>query len=149
MHSCLRIWAWTGCWEHQKKEAMESNFSFLSFPFIRNINRKMALEDPSVLSQVMPSVAEHQPPPNIHREKSLDRSFFRLKRIRETCHHPRKLERRTKKDLNNEEKGWHTMRWLDHHRLNGCQFEKTPGDSGGQGCLACCNPWGRKELDTS
>ena len=41
------------------------------------------------------------------------------------------------------------MRWLDHHRLNGCQFEKTPGDSGGQGCLACCNPWGRKELDPS
>ena len=25
----------------------------------------------------------------------------------------------------------------------------TPGDSEGQGGLACCSPWGRKELDLS
>ena len=34
-----------------------------------------------------------------------------------------------------------------HHRLNGHEFEQTPGDSGGQGHLACCSPWSRKELD--
>ena len=34
-----------------------------------------------------------------------------------------------------------------HHRLNGHQLEQTPGDSEGQGSLACCSPWGRKELD--
>ena len=34
-----------------------------------------------------------------------------------------------------------------HHRLNGHELEQTPGDSGGQGRLVCCRPWGRKELD--
>ena len=34
-----------------------------------------------------------------------------------------------------------------HHRLNGHEFEETLGDSEGQGNLACCNSWGRKELD--
>ena len=36
-----------------------------------------------------------------------------------------------------------------HHRLNGHEFEQTPGDGEGQGSLACCSPWGRKELDTT
>ena len=34
-----------------------------------------------------------------------------------------------------------------HHQLNGHEFVQTLGDSEGQGSLACCNPWGRKELD--
>ena len=33
-----------------------------------------------------------------------------------------------------------------HHRLNGHEFEQTPGDGDGQGTLVCCSPWGRKEL---
>ena len=33
-----------------------------------------------------------------------------------------------------------------HHRLNGHEFEQTPGDSEGQRSLACCI-WGHKELD--
>ena len=32
-----------------------------------------------------------------------------------------------------------------HHQLNAHEFEQTPGDTGGQGSLACCSPWGRKE----
>ena len=28
-----------------------------------------------------------------------------------------------------------------HHRLNGCQFEQTPGNCEGQGGLVCYNPW--------
>ena len=36
-----------------------------------------------------------------------------------------------------------------HHRLNGPEFEQTPGDTEGQGSLACCSPWGRKELGTT
>ena len=40
------------------------------------------------------------------------------------------------------------MRWLDGHQLNGHEFEQTPGDSEGQGSLACCSPWVHKELDT-
>ena len=34
-----------------------------------------------------------------------------------------------------------------HHRLNGHEFEQTPGDSAGQGSLECCSPLGNKELD--
>ena len=36
-----------------------------------------------------------------------------------------------------------------HHQLNGYQFEQTAGDGEGQGSLACCSPWGRKELNTT
>ena len=31
-----------------------------------------------------------------------------------------------------------------HHRLSGQEFEQTPGDSEGQGSLACGNPWGHR-----
>ena len=37
------------------------------------------------------------------------------------------------------------VRW--HHRLNGHEFEQGPGVGDGQGSLACCSPWGSKELD--
>ena len=36
-----------------------------------------------------------------------------------------------------------------HRRLNGHEFEQAPGDGEGQGGLACCSPWGRKESDTT
>ena len=36
-----------------------------------------------------------------------------------------------------------------YHRLDGREFEWTPGAGDGQGGLACCNSWGRKELDTT
>ena len=32
-----------------------------------------------------------------------------------------------------------TVGW--HHRLNVHEFEQTPGGSGGQRSLTCCNPW--------
>ena len=31
------------------------------------------------------------------------------------------------------------------HRLNGHEFEQTPGDSEGQGSPECCSPWGHRE----
>ena len=34
-----------------------------------------------------------------------------------------------------------------HHRLNGREFEQVPEVVDGQGSLACCSPWGRRELD--
>ena len=34
-----------------------------------------------------------------------------------------------------------------HHRLNGYEFEPTPGAGDRQGGLVCCSPWGRKESD--
>ena len=37
----------------------------------------------------------------------------------------------------------------EHHRLNGHEFEQTPGASKGQGSLVCYGPWGHKESDMS
>ena len=58
----------------------------------------------------------------------------------------------TGKDPNTgqEEKGAtedETVGW--HHQLNGHEFEQTPRDSEGQGNLACCSPWSRKESNTT
>ena len=36
-----------------------------------------------------------------------------------------------------------------HHRLDGHEFEWTPGVGDGQGGLACCDSWVHKELDTT
>ena len=36
-----------------------------------------------------------------------------------------------------------------HHQLSGHEFEKALGVSDEQGNLACCGPWGCKELDTT
>ena len=33
--------------------------------------------------------------------------------------------------------------------LDGLEFEQAPGVGDGQGNLACCSPWGRKESDTT
>ena len=52
------------------------------------------------------------------------------------------------KDWRQEEKGTtedEMVGW--HHWLDGCGFEQAPGDGEGQGSLACCSPWSRKELD--
>ena len=36
-----------------------------------------------------------------------------------------------------------------HHWLDGCESQWTPGVGDGQGGLACCDSWGRKESDTT
>ena len=36
-----------------------------------------------------------------------------------------------------------------HHQLDGHEFESILGVGNGQGSLACCGPWDRKELDTT
>ena len=46
-------------------------------------------------------------------------------------------------------KGWQRIRWLDGITDSMDEFEQIPGDSEGQGSLACCSPWGLKESDTS
>ena len=46
-------------------------------------------------------------------------------------------------------RGWQRMRWLDGiTRLDGRESEWTPGVGDGEGGLACCDSWGRKESDT-
>ena len=56
----------------------------------------------------------------------------------------------TGKDRRQEEKGMTEDEMVEwHHRLNGHEFEQTLGVGDGQGSLACCSPWGRKESDTT
>ena len=45
-----------------------------------------------------------------------------------------------KRALENELAGW-------HHQSNGHELGWTSGDGEGQGSLACCSPWGHKELE--
>ena len=54
------------------------------------------------------------------------------------------------KEWRQEEKGMtedEMVGW--HHWLNKHEFEQAPGDSEGQGSLACCGPRGGKESDTT
>ena len=54
------------------------------------------------------------------------------------------------KDWRQEEKGMtedEMVGW--HHQLDGHEFGQALGVGDGQGSLACCSPWGRKELDTT
>ena len=54
------------------------------------------------------------------------------------------------KDWGQDEKGTtedEMVRW--YHRLNGHEFEHVPGAGDRQEGLACCSPWGCKELDTT
>jgi len=47
-----------------------------------------------------------------------------------------------RKRTEDEMAGW-------HHRLDGREFDWIPGVGDGQGVMACCNPRGRKESDTT
>ena len=54
------------------------------------------------------------------------------------------------KDWKQEEKGiteGEMVGW--HHQVNGHEFEQAPRVGDGQGSLACCSPWGRKESGTT
>ena len=52
------------------------------------------------------------------------------------------------KDWGQEEEGMTEDEMIEwHHRLNGHEFEQALGDGEGQRGLACCSPWGHKELD--
>ena len=53
---------------------------------------------------------------------------------------PGKDWRQEKGMIEDEMVGW-------HHWHNGHEFEQAPGVGDGQGSLACCSPWGRKELE--
>ena len=82
--------------------------------------------------------------PEISPEYSLEGLMLKLK-LQYFGH----LMRRTGKDWR-QEKGTtedEMVGW--HHQLNGHDFEQALGVGDGQGSLACCSPWGHKELDTA
>ena len=53
-----------------------------------------------------------------------------------------KIEGRRKRGQQTEDEmvGW-------HHQLDEHEFDQVPEVGDGQGSLACCSPWGRKESD--
>ena len=54
------------------------------------------------------------------------------------------------KDWRQKEKGTtedEMVGW--HYKLDGHEFEQTPGESEGQGRVVCCSSWGHQELDTT
>ena len=54
------------------------------------------------------------------------------------------------KDWRQEEKGMTDNKMVGwHYQLDGHKFEQALGVGDGQGSLACCSPWGHKELDTT
>ena len=53
-----------------------------------------------------------------------------------------KIEGRGSRGQQDEMLGW-------RHQLNRHEFEQAPGVGDGQGSLACCSPWGHKDLDTT
>ena len=54
----------------------------------------------------------------------------------------RRGQQEEKGNTEDEMVGW-------HHRLDGHEFEQDVGVDDGQGGLACCSPWGRKESHTT
>ena len=60
----------------------------------------------------------------------------------EKTHAGRDWRQEEKGTTEDEMAGW-------HHWLDGCESEWTPEVGDGQGGLACCDSWGRKESDTT
>ena len=82
-----------------------------------------------------------------HNLRRLGQNFPLHVVIQDLGHRPRlpdagKDWRQEKGMTEDEMAGW-------HHWLNGHEFEQAPGDGDGQGSLARCSPWGRKESDTT
>ena len=50
--------------------------------------------------------------------------------------------------IEGKRRGWQSIRWLESITDSMDEFKKILGDGEGQGSLACCSPWGNKELDT-
>ena len=86
----------------------------------------------------------------IHPEYSLEGLMLKLQYFGYLIQRTDSLEKHLDagKEWRQEEKGTtedEMVGW--HHRLNGHEFAQAPGVGDGQGSLACCSPWGRKESD--
>ena len=105
----------------------------------------LALESPLDCKEIKPVS-----PKRISSEYSLEGLMLKLKLqyfghltlIRKDADAGKDWRQEQKGTTEDEMVGW-------HHRLNGHGFEQAPGAGVGQGSLACCSPWGCKELDTT
>ena len=85
----------------------------------------------------------------INPEYSLEGLMLKLK-LQYFGHQMRRLDSLEKtlmlgKTEGKRRKRWQRVRCLD---INGHEFAQTLGDSGRQGSLACCSPWGRESGTT-
>ena len=86
----------------------------------------------------------------INPEYSLEGLMLKLQHFGHWCKEPTHWKRPWAGKDWGQEKGMTEDKMVGwHHRLNGHEFEKTPGDSEGQGSLVCYSPWGLQELDTT
>ena len=114
----LKIWClWTVCWKRMLSVPWKSNQSIL-----KEINPEYSLEELKAEAPILW-------PPDVKIQligKDPDAG----------------------KDWRQEAKGT-TMDKLvgSHHWLNGHEFKQALGNGKGQGSLACCSPWGCKEMD--
>ena len=77
---------------------------------------------------------------NTHSCKSVSKRSRKSWLIGKDSDDGRDWEQEEKETTEDEMAGW-------HHWLNGCESEWTPGVGDGQGGLACCDSWVRKESD--
>ena len=91
-------------------------------------------------------------PKEISPEHSLERLMLKLK-LQYFGHLIRRADSFEKTlmvgKIEGRRRGWQRMRWLDGIINSMDMSLGTPGVSDGQGSLACCSPWHRKELDTT
>ena len=82
-------------------------------------------------------------------EYSLERLMLKLQYLDHLMWRANSLEKTLmlEKIEGRRRRGWQRMRWLDGITYSRDEFKQTSGESEGQGRLACCSPWGGKELD--
>ena len=90
-------------------------------------------------------------PKEINREYSLEGLMLKLQYFGHLMQRTKSLEKTLMlgKIEDKRRRGQQDEMIWSHHQLNGHEFEQALGVDDGQGSLACCSPWGCKELDTT
>ena len=118
-------------WEVAQKEGLEPNNCCF-----QSVILEKTLESPLDCKEITPVNPKGSQPP----EYSLEGLMLKLQYFGHLMRRANSLEKTLMlgKIVGRRRRGW--QRWLDGITL---------GDGKGQGSLACCSPWGRKELDTT
>ena len=129
-------------WELDYKESLAPNWCFCT------VVLEKTLESPLGCKEILSILKE------ISLEYWLERPMLKLK-LQYSSHLMWRIDSLGKdpdtgKDWTREEKGMtedEMVGW--HHWLDGQEFEQAPEVADGQRSLACCSPWGCKDLETT
>ena len=137
---CQRKWSHVRIWELDHKEIwMPKNWFFWI------VMLEKTIESPLDSKEIKPSILKEMNP-----EYSLEGLMLKLtsNTLATWCEKPTQWKRPWCCQRGQEEKGLTEDKMVGwHHQLNVSESEQAPGDSEGQGSLACCSPWDHKELD--